>query len=183
MAAEQQDKSEWQLAFDLQQARLSRRLPAKERVENWAGDLWAPLARHPAGQRGETDGPSGDLLAQDRGCSVRLCVCSTNRLGHVVLGDHLSRGCSSSLSCVIRSAILALPDIGLCREISYSSSMHFLLPKIKGISAVQKKTLCVLVINVSLSIFSPHIVTYVDFSVLRRWSPLQHFCPPHIYAF
>lgn len=80
MTAEQQDKSEWRLAFDLQQAKLSRRPPAKERVENWAGDLWAPLARHPAGQRGETDGPSGDLLAQDGGCSVAacasLCVCA-----------------------------------------------------------------------------------------------------------
>lgn len=75
MAAEQQDKSECRLAFDLQQARLSRRSPAKKRVENWADDLWAPVARHPAGQRGETDGPSGDLLAQDRGCSVCLCVC------------------------------------------------------------------------------------------------------------
>lgn len=59
----QSNKSKWRLAFDLQQAGLSQRPPAKERVENWAGDLWAPVARHPAGQRGETDGPSGDSLA------------------------------------------------------------------------------------------------------------------------
>lgn len=80
MTAEQQDESEWRLAFDLQQAKLLRRLPAKQRAENWAGDLWAPLARRPAGQRGEADGPSGDLLAQDGGllCSpcVRVFVCA-----------------------------------------------------------------------------------------------------------
>ncbi len=114
----QSNKSKWRLAFDLQQAGLSRRPPARERVENWAGDLWAPVARRPAGQRGETDGPSGDSLAQDRGCSVPgcacvcLCVCSINRLSHVALGDHLSCGCSSSLSCVVSSTIVAQPDTG-----------------------------------------------------------------------
>ena len=73
----QSGESERRLAFDLQQAGLSQHPPAKERVENWAGDLWAPLAWHPAGLRGEADGPSGDSLAQDRGCSVpgRTCVC------------------------------------------------------------------------------------------------------------
>lgn len=63
------------LAFDLQQAGLSHCPPAKKCVENWAGDQWAPLDWHRAGQRGETDGPSGDLLAQDGGCSVPVCAC------------------------------------------------------------------------------------------------------------
>lgn len=111
---------------------------------------------------------------------VFVCVCSTNRLGHVVLGDHLSCGCSSSLSCVISSTILALPDIGLCWEISYSSSVHFLLPYIKGISSVQKKTLCVLVININLSIFSPHIVT-CRFLCSQMMVTLATFLPaPHL---
>lgn len=87
------NKSECRLAFDLQQAGLSRRPPAKKCAENWAGDQWAPLAGHHAGQRGEADGPSGDSLARDRGCSVPVRVCvrvASTDWGGVVLGDHLS---------------------------------------------------------------------------------------------
>ncbi|PWA18020.1 hypothetical protein CCH79_00004154 [Gambusia affinis] len=36
-------------------------------VENWAGDQWAPPARHHAVQRAEADGPSGDWQQKDRG--------------------------------------------------------------------------------------------------------------------
>lgn len=39
-----------------------------------------------------------------------MCVWRINRAGHVVLGDHLSHGCSSSLSCSVSSPMLALPD-------------------------------------------------------------------------
>lgn len=120
---QQSNKSEWRLAFDLQQAGLSHCPPAKKCVENWAGDQWAPLAWHHAGQRGKADGPSGDLLARDRDCSVseRACywVCVSSRPGDVVLGDHLSCSCSSSLSCVVSRTILSQPDPELCCDISY----------------------------------------------------------------
>lgn len=50
------------------------RPPAMELVSNWANDLSVPLAGRPAGQRGQTDGPSGDALAPARGSSVPRCV-------------------------------------------------------------------------------------------------------------
>lgn len=85
-------------------------------MRNRAGDLWVPAVRRPAEQRGETDGPSGDSLAQDRACSVpacaRVCVGSTGRPGHAAFGDHLS----SALSCSVSSTVVALPDTeGFCR--------------------------------------------------------------------
>lgn len=39
-----------------------------------------------------------------------VCVCVSNRPGDVVLGDHLSCSCSSSLSCVVSRTMLSQPD-------------------------------------------------------------------------
>lgn len=119
----QSNKSEWRLAFDLQQAGLSQCPPAKKRAENWAGDLWAPLAPASRWAEGRNRWAIWWLAGTRQGlfCSrvcMCVCVCSTNRLGHVVLGDHLSCGCSSSLSCVVSSAALAQPDTELCWDIS-----------------------------------------------------------------
>lgn len=75
---QQSNKSERRLAFDLQQAGLSHRPPARTRGENWACDQWAPLAWTHAGQWGEADGPSGGLLAANRRllcAGVCVCVC------------------------------------------------------------------------------------------------------------
>lgn len=135
VAAEQRDKSEraisiWSSTGEAVTA------PACQGVCGELGQRSVgTTSRHPTGQRGETDGPSGDLLAPDRGCSVPVCarVCLRvrrfNRRGRVVLGDHLSVSGPSSLSCVVSSATLALPDTGgLCGELAYPSLMHFLLP-------------------------------------------------------
>lgn len=57
----------------------------------------------------EADGPSADLLA---GVGQRLkCVCGINRLHGKALEDHLSCGCSSSLSCVVSVWIQTWPYI------------------------------------------------------------------------
>lgn len=89
-------------------------------MENWACDLWAPLAGRPAGQQGQTDGPSGDALAPERGSSVppvcvcvRVCVCATSTDWAAWRSETTCpRGRSSSLSC---SSAAGLPGNLLAR--------------------------------------------------------------------
>lgn len=157
VTADQQDESEWRLAFDLQQAKLSRRTPAKQHAENWAGDLWAPLARRPAGQRGEADGPSGDLLAQDGGLlSSHVCASLCVR---VVSTDwatwRLETTCLEAAPRLFHVRSAAPLDAGVCWDRWCSSSIT--LPCVKRQMSCTRKTLCGLVMNIILAICSSHI--------------------------
>lgn len=73
-----------------------------------AADQWAPPAWCPAEPRGQTDGPSGERLAQDRGGSVSMGILGIQ--GCKAPEDHLSA--SVVLSCVV-SSVLSQKDLSI----------------------------------------------------------------------
>lgn len=99
-----------------------------------------------------------------------MCVCSINRLGDMMLEDHLSCSSSSSLSCVVSSTIHhSLIQSFTVTYYSLFSAAHIVLPCIKSMQL--------------LIFFFPDInvptnnVMHLEHPVFRKVVTLETFVP------
>lgn len=157
----QSNKSEWRLAFHLPQADCQTAA---------CQEVWGELGWRSVGTTNPTSRWAEGrnrwaiwwLAGTGQGFSVPVwecvCVCSINRLYHVVLGDHLSCGSSSSLSCVVSSTILAQPDTELCWDIAYKPLLYSLYQRYISCKNKNKKTSRSMFRGFNMSTFSAYVV-------------------------